>query len=123
MIRASTLLSASRTNPPPREHGERAGRDPHRQLDPYDRQVGDEEADEDSADQGGSRHGQDCKVVRDSGLVNGPQQGALQVARLRNVDQLRVVPARPRDGEQLEAPPGIPRGVAQHVQEDVPATW
>src|SRR2546423_3903401 len=118
-IRASTLLSASThesTAPP--EHREGAGREPHRELDSDDRQVGGEETDKDSADQGGRRHGQDCKVVRDSGLVNGPEEGTLQVAGLRYVHQLRVVPAGPGDGEKLEATARIPRGGGHHVEED-----
>ncbi len=92
------------------QDGQRPGCESHPQLHPHDRQVGDQEADEHSADEGGRRHGQECKVVKDSGLVNGElvdraQQHTLQVTRLRGVDELRVVAPRARDGEELEAGP------------------
>ena len=44
------------------EDRERSGREPHGDLDPHDRQVGDEEADEHSANLGGRRHGQDARL-------------------------------------------------------------
>src|SRR6267154_5854849 len=67
---------------------------------------------------GGGAGAMECKVVRRAGFVNrlrrgpeprgepleldGAEQGPFQVARLRNVDDLGMVPARPAPAEQLE---------------------
>src|SRR3989440_645051 len=69
----------------------------------------------------GRESGMGCKLVREACLVNGSEQRALQISGLRDVEELRVIPAGAALREQLEPPAGVARGVHQHGPEHRPA--
>src|SRR5439155_1210707 len=57
----------------------------------------------------GRESGMGCKLVREACLVNGSEQRALQISGLRDVEELRVIPAGAALREQLEPPAGAAR--------------
>src|SRR5437879_2636960 len=69
----------------------------------------------------GRESGMGCKLVSEACLVNGSEQSALEIPGLRDVEELRVIPAGAGEREQLEPPAGVVRGIHQHVPEHRPA--
>src|SRR3989442_14121182 len=69
----------------------------------------------------GRGSGMGCKLVNPcpqvNTLVGCPQQGPLQVSRLRHVQELGVIPAGSRPCEELQAAPAVLRRGREHRRE------